>query len=195
MILTDDPDTAKPDDPTETEVVPETEVLVYAAKVSDLAEDRDGNRRISPGDLLAYHITLEHDGVAGRDVVFTDQPDPNTLLLPESVYASQGTVQVDERGIRVEVGELAGYVGITFQVAIPEAVPATVTHIANQGLIVGSNFFQVLTDDPRTPEPEDPTVDPLESLGVPTLGQWGMAVLVTTLASAAVIKGRIARSA
>ncbi len=51
---------------------------------------------------------------------------------------------------------------LTFDVTIDNPVPAGVTWVSNQGTVSGSNFSPVLTDDPDTGTPNDPTVTPLD---------------------------------
>jgi len=63
-----------------------------------------------------------------------------------------------------------------------------VTTILNQATISGSNFSNVLSDNPATTPPGDPTVD-VVSVGVieiPTLSEWGAMILALLLFLAAV---------
>src|SRR5262249_45412482 len=53
-------------------------------------------------------------------------------------------------------------VTITFDVTINSSLPSSVTQVVNQGSISGSNFATLLTDDPDTAAPADPTITPLD---------------------------------
>lgn len=53
---------------------------------------------------------------------------------------------------------------VVFEVAINQplpAVPSSISEVSNQGTISGDNFADVLTDDPDTAAPADPTVTPI----------------------------------
>jgi hypothetical protein len=53
-------------------------------------------------------------------------------------------------------------VTITFNVTINSPlVPTNTTQVANQGTVSGTNFGPVVTDDPDTPAPNDPTITPV----------------------------------
>lgn len=67
---------------------------------------------------------------------------------------------VQSSGVSVNLGTLrAGdSVTITFQVTVNDPPPAGVTQVSNQGTVSGTNFTDVLTDDPATPAAPDPTV-------------------------------------
>jgi hypothetical protein len=70
-------------------------------------------------------------------------------------------------------GEPAGQINpnevatVTFQVQIVNPLPPGVTQVVNQGLVQGSGIPGANTDDPRTPEVNDPTVTPLTPLTPP----------------------------
>ncbi len=58
---------------------------------------------------------------------------------------------------------------LTFLVAINNPLPGGVCQLANQGTVSGSNFSSVLTDDPDTAAPNDPTVTLLDTVPAPTI--------------------------
>ena len=70
-------------------------------------------------------------------------------------------------------GEPAGQINpneaatVSFQVQIVNPLPPGVTQVVNQGLVQGSGIPGANTDDPRTPEVNDPTVTPLTPLTPP----------------------------
>ncbi len=58
-------------------------------------------------------------------------------------------------------------VSIVFQAAVNETLPSNVSHVSNQGTVSGSNFADVLTDDPETTAIADPTITLIDA-AVPT---------------------------
>ncbi|MFN8485318.1 MAG: hypothetical protein U0768_19950 [Anaerolineae bacterium] len=163
--LTDNPNTPQPNDPT---ITPVTAVpVVNAYKTWSLAVDADNNGVPSPGDTLMYTVSIVNSGnTTASSVTFTDTPDPNTTLVSGSVTTTQGTITGGNAGVppvAVNVGSIAANasVTITFKVTIANPLPSGVTQVANQGLVSGSNFPSTPTDDPRTPQPNDPTITPI----------------------------------
>ncbi|HJZ47590.1 MAG TPA: CARDB domain-containing protein, partial [Roseiflexaceae bacterium] len=76
-------------------------------------------------------------------------------------------------------------VTITFDVTINSSLPSSVTQVVNQGSISGSNFANVLTDDPGTAAPADATITPLDVVTtfrvyLPTVAQGNAPDLVVT---------------
>src|SRR5262249_18006446 len=76
-------------------------------------------------------------------------------------------------------------VTITFDVTINSPLPFGVTQVVNQGSISGSNFANVLTDDPGTAAPADATITPLDVVTtfrvyLPTVAQGNAPDLVVT---------------
>ena len=61
--------------------------------------------------------------------------------------------------VRVYLGNMASQTTatITFRVTINDPLPEDVGVVTNQGVITGSNFDPVYTDDPVTVTPDDPT--------------------------------------
>lgn len=193
-LVTDDPDTAAAEDATETPLGPEDPGPLYATKLSEPRFDGDGDRVLGPGDTLAYQVRIENRGHPLADLAFQDMPDPRTRLVAGSVMASQGAVVSGngegDRTVRVDLGEVTQSAEISFEVRLDDPFPAGIERVANQGLFRTPNGFFLLTDDPRTPEPGDPTVDPLGAHGVPTLSQWGLWLFGSSLAIVGLVKAR-----
>ncbi|MEO7910365.1 MAG: hypothetical protein ABIV47_12015, partial [Roseiflexaceae bacterium] len=165
-VLTDDPDTLAPNDPNVTPIAPSP--IIDATKTAQLATDVDGNGVTSPGDILLYTITIRNSGTtAATDVVFTDMPDGNTKLVVGSAQTSQGTVTKGNTagdtavGVNLNTIPAGASATISFRAAINDPLPDGVTQLINQGIVSGSNFPAVPTDDPTTPTPGDPTVTPI----------------------------------
>jgi len=178
--------------------------LVVALKSSSFVvatNDLDGNGVLSPGDTLAYTIVITNTGNADAlSVVLTDTPGAHTTLVAGSVTTTQGTVtsgnQAGATSVTVDLGTLAatsvqitsGQATVTFTVKLDNPFPAGVTTVLNQALVRGSNFTDVLTDNPATTPTGDPTVDVVTVPGVPAIpavSPWGAMILALLLAAAA----------
>jgi uncharacterized repeat protein (TIGR01451 family) len=192
--VTDDPDTADVNDPTITPLGTGAPSLA-AQKVSSLVVDLDGNGVAGPGETLEYSITLTNTGdddAAG--VAFTDTPGAHTILVAGSVTTTQGTVttgnQPADSSVAVAVGPLdqgGGTATVVFRVQLDQPLPPEVEEVSNQGSVSAANAASRLTDDPRTPAVDDPTVDPILVTivpveAIPTLGPSGAVLLALALA-------------
>ena len=176
-----------------------TAPLVAALKSSNFnaqVNDLDGSGSLSPGDTLRYTIVITNTGNADAlAVIFTDTPGAHTTLVAGSVTTTQGTVTNGNQGgatsVTVDLGTLPATTGqatVSFTVKLDNPFPAGVTTILNQGLVHGSNFADVPTDNPTTTPTGDPTVDavavPLVP-AIPALSEWGALILALLLAGAA----------
>jgi uncharacterized repeat protein (TIGR01451 family) len=120
---------------------------------------------------LQYTTVLTNNGdqdAAG--VTFNLTPDSNLSLTAGSVVSTQGTVisgnETGDASVAVDIGTLVGAgdsVTLTFEAAIGESLPTDIVEVATQGLVSGSNFDDLLTDDPDTETPADPTLTPVVS--------------------------------
>ncbi|UCE18051.1 MAG: DUF11 domain-containing protein, partial [Gemmatimonadota bacterium] len=161
---TDDPDDPADDDETDTPLV--IAPFIESYKRDRLHEDVDHDGQPTPGDVLLYTVTIMNSGnTAASGVLFEDTPDPNTTLVVGSVTTSQGTVtsgnSQGDMTVAVTVGSLpgrGGQVEIEFQVIINDPLPIGVTFVANQGIVTNDHTDPEPTDDPDTPEDDDPTV-------------------------------------
>ncbi len=166
VLLTDDPDVDGAADPTVTQVTAAPRLV--AKKTDALAADHDGNGVPSPGDEIAYTVTLSNEGSrAATGVYFLDPVPKHTMLVAGSVTASAGTV-ADGVDVEVDVGEIAvsAEVTITFRVAVVNPIPAGVTEVSNQGAVAADGLDDVLTDDPDAGGDADPTVTPITAAPV-----------------------------
>ncbi|MCW5881485.1 MAG: hypothetical protein KIS91_11180, partial [Anaerolineae bacterium] len=135
-------------------------------KVDTLVFDADLNGGASAGDTLRYTVTIKNiSQTTAQNVIFTDTPDPITTLMVGSVTTTQGSIDLGNTAgntsVKVAIGTMPpnGEVTITFKVLIG-AVPPGVDHLVNQGHVMGDNLVDV-SNDPDTPDPNDPTVTPL----------------------------------
>jgi len=142
--------------------------VIEASKQDAIVIDNDNNSVASPGDVLEYSIVISNTGnQIAQNVVFTDTPDSNTSLVVGSVDISEcqncivasGNDQGDT-DVAVSIGELAPDDSVTVYFRVTIGTEGF-TSVANQGLLNGSNFDEVATDDPDTPASDDPTVTPV----------------------------------
>ncbi|RIK33873.1 MAG: hypothetical protein DCC55_34155, partial [Chloroflexi bacterium] len=155
-----------------------------ASKRATLQSDADGNGFASPGDTLRYTIEIVNGGAGtALGVVYTDLPDLNTALAVGSVTTSQGAVTTGNTAgdstVAVDIGDIAsgGVVSIVYDVTINNPVAAGVTQVVNQGIVDPQNpdIPDLLTDDPDTPVPGDPTVVPI--VAAPVVNAYKSATL------------------
>jgi uncharacterized repeat protein (TIGR01451 family) len=192
-LPTDDPAGGGPADPTVIPVV--AAALVTATKVDGLLVDGNGNGQADPGETLRYVIVVTNNGdQAAGGVTFSNPDNPNTNLVAGSVTTSQGTVIVGNTAgdttVAVDIGDIPGAGGsvtIEYQVVIDSPLAPGVTQVLCQGIVTGTNIPSTPTDDPDTPDPGDPTATPIVPViappeaEIPTLGEWGMLLLVSLL--------------
>jgi uncharacterized repeat protein (TIGR01451 family) len=197
-----------------TVIVPE----MHIEETAGLENDADEDGIPGPGDTLQYLITLTNTGPG--DAIrprFTNAPDENTTLVAGSVILSQGGgVNSSTKGTKAQnpapipgtilKGNRAGdkTIEISFT-RIPAGATVIVTFevtlnsplwsrlIINQATLTGSNFTPIVSDDPDTTQPDDPTIvnvmmsSPVHSPGLST---WGIVVLVILFAGIMVWVGR-----
>jgi large repetitive protein len=150
--------------------VPVVAAPVLAATKTDTLLIDTAPAGASPGDTLLYQVTIGNSGnTAATSVIFNDAPDSNTALVNGSVQTNLGTVTkgntAGDTSLSVDIGTLpvGASVSISFRVTINTPLPAGVTQVANQGIVSAGNSPTVLTDDPTTPAPGDPTVTPISA--------------------------------
>jgi uncharacterized repeat protein (TIGR01451 family) len=182
---------------TDTLTVNLTAPLVAAVKSSSFVvatNDLDGSGSLSPGDTLGYTILVTNTGNADAlAVVLTDTPGAHTTLVAGSVTTTQGTVtngnQAGATSVTVDLGTLvaaSGQATMSFTVKLDKPFPAGVTTVVNQATVSGRNFSDVLSDNPATLPPGDPTVDVVAvAVDIPTVSEWGAMILALLLAAAA----------
>lgn len=175
----DDPNIAGDEDPTQTRITSAPAWRVE--KVSeDLTEDAD---ILLPGDTLRYTLTVKNIGTENAvDVLLRDQVPANTTYVPNSTTLNGAAVADVDGGSPLAAGLLinapendtAGFMRadvdagadnvatIVFDVTINDVRDGTI--ISNQGFVNGEGagsggFDEKPSDDPATPQPDDPTID------------------------------------
>jgi uncharacterized repeat protein (TIGR01451 family) len=150
------------------------------------AQDVDGDKAISPGDIIQYIVTIRNNGSGtATGVYFYDTPDSNTTLVVKSVIKSQGSVLkgnvTGDKAVVVNIGTIAvsAVVTITFNVTIK--APLWVGQIVNQATLHGTNFSSLKSDNPNTSQSNDPTIVQIKTSPPahgPGVSQSGVVVMV-----------------
>jgi len=142
--------------------------VLVAQKQDLLLNDVDSNGVSSPGDTLAYQITLENRGNAPiSSIVLNDSPDQSTTLFNGSITTSSGSVlagnSAGDADVMVDVGTIAAgdRVVIDYQVTINASLPITITQLQNQAFVTSNELPAISTDDPDTLTLNDPTITSL----------------------------------
>jgi uncharacterized repeat protein (TIGR01451 family) len=160
-VPTDDPDVGGAADPT---ITPVTAAPLLAVRKTDvLFSDADGDGLVSPGDELRYQISIENSGnTSATGVILTDATPLLTTLVAGTVQTSQGTI-VSADPVEVDLGEIVpgSPAVVSFRIDIENPFPATHTSVQNQAVAQSAELPPVVSDDPRTPQPADPTVTPV----------------------------------
>lgn len=160
-LLSDDPDVDGAADPTVTTV--HAAPRLVASKSDAVTIDAGADGVASPGDTLAYTVTVRNLGNAdATGVGFVDLVPEHTVLVAGSVTTSAGIVR-SEDPLEVTIGDLAAGAEATidFAVVVADPLPAGVRRVVNQGGVFAEGVADVLTDDPDAGGEADPTVTEL----------------------------------
>jgi hypothetical protein len=156
-IPTDDPRTARVDDPTES--------VVGLGPAIEAALTAQSERAGIGRHLVHYTASLHNTGPAeAAGVAFTDHPEAPAELVVGSVQTTQGTVATGnnpgDAEVAVEVGALppGGSAVVTFDALVERPGVQAVLIVSNQGHVTSEQTPSAPTDDPRTPSRDDPTV-------------------------------------
>ena len=147
------------------------EIASPTATTTDaLVNDGNSDGQVDPGDTIEYTVTFEVGTIGTDTVMFADVVDSNTQLVPGSVSVTQGSITRGNNGgrnIDVTVGTLDAQtqVTITYSVVVNDPLPGGVTTVSTQGTFSGSNFDDLLTDDPDTNADFDATVTMVANAG------------------------------
>ena len=111
---------------------------VAAASNSKAESARRASKTSAPGSRLMNHATRSR----------TTPASPNSMLA--DVMLNIGTLPAGES------------VTITFNVTVDDPFTGALPQVSNQGTVSGTNFSNVLTDDPTVGGAADPTVTPID---------------------------------
>lgn len=130
--------------------------------------DLDGGT-VDPGDHLEYTVVLSNRsddyGSSAHSVRFNDTVNDATTLIcapPNHPTTSHGVVSLCDPGaggtVEVEVGSIGdgNSVTIVFQTVVSDPLPGGAT-LCNQGVYSSLELGGRDTNDPNTPQPDDPT--------------------------------------
>ena len=159
-----------------------------------LDADADSNGAASAGDTLRYSLSLTNPSAeAAADLTVSLALDAHVTLVPGSVTTDLGTVTLGnapgDATVVLAIPRLeAGATGnASFRVVI-DSIPPGLDHLVSQARVAGSNFADEPSDDPDSPEEDDPTLTPLGITvtpavqEVPTLDSIGLGLLFAALA-------------
>jgi len=134
---------------------------LVASQSATLAFDADGDGVPSPGDELAYEVTVTNSGGAPATGVALADPVPeHTALVAGSVETTTGTVVAVDPAVEVALGTLdaGASATVTFHVTVDLPVPAGVDRVTSQGVVTSAELPALFTDDPALGGDADPTV-------------------------------------
>ena len=137
--------------------------LPSATKTDALLVDNDFNGQLNAGETVRYTVVVSNPDVDATLVMYNITPDANSTLVLGSVTTNQGTVisgnSPGNTGVSISLGTVSagGSVTITYDVLINNPFVGG-SQISAQGTITGSNFSDVLTDDPGIVGVADATV-------------------------------------
>lgn len=140
------------------------------------------NNPAAPGDIITYTLTLENSGQGdATNIVITDTPDAIGIYQAGSVTASgAGVVNTGntpgDTSINVSYASLAAgaTATITYEVQIPLPYPdgsSTPELLSNQAGADAKEQQGIISDDPGTANPDDPTIVPIAADPVMTVSK------------------------
>jgi uncharacterized repeat protein (TIGR01451 family) len=150
-----------------------------------------------PTDTLQYTLVVPNTETASLTaLVATLTLDPHETLVAGSVTTDHGAVTTGnapaDTTVVVAIGDLPpGQVAtISFACKIASGLPLGTTVLSAQALTTGTNIPSDASDDPTTPQVDDPasaqvTVTAGPPQPIPTLDTWGLLLLCAGLAGAA----------
>jgi len=130
-----------------------------AATLADaLVEDRDADGLASPGDVIAYTLTIVNRGGPATEVLASVPVPSHTTLAPFGVETSLGVVAAEDP-ITVALGALGAdqSARVAFQVRIDDPLPSAVLALSSQASVEAAEQGAVLSDDPDAPGLADAT--------------------------------------
>jgi uncharacterized repeat protein (TIGR01451 family) len=182
---------------------PDTPTTISADLSAALATDNDSSNDVTPGDVLKYTVLISNTGTApAGSVTFQINAPEHTTLIAGTVTSTAGSVSTGNAPgastVAVALRNLqpGAQATITYQVTIAPDLPTAIDSIVSQGSAMSTTAAAVLSNDPATPTPVDPTVTPVRHLlqppppppaNVPTLGELGLVLLAVLLGVAALL--------
>ncbi len=156
-VLTDAPETSVPNDPTTT---PVTGQIVLDAVMTTLMGDRDGSGGYTEGDIILYNIIVENNGNrAAPAVVLEVTLDVHTVLY--------GDANIVKPNLPIELGTIPAGDRAPIGFAVQLVNVQDITEVENQFKVTyhdpdAQQDKFILTDDPGTPDLDDPNRTPIQ---------------------------------
>lgn len=158
-VVTDDPDFAGSFDPTRTSIT--AEANLYLTLRDLLYGDADGDQMVSKGDTLLYEARIFNNGNQGAvDIVYEHVFSPQLELVVETVRPNQSE-DANDNTVKVKLPSLEGddFAVITYIVKVVDTGSrGQLTTQSRATFTSGTEQKQVVSDDPDTATPSDPTV-------------------------------------
>jgi len=139
--------------------------------VLDATKDWSPGDRVAPADTVSYTVTIINTGDAeATGIVVSDLPDALGQFQAGSVTSADPGFSVSKGNLpgdtRIEVGFESIPVGasrsFSYDVLVPLPYPAASPQsFVNQAAIASDQQADFLSDDPNTPDEDDPTVVPI----------------------------------
>ncbi|MEW5767106.1 MAG: OmpA family protein, partial [bacterium] len=153
----DDPNTPEPNDPTDKPLNwPDLSSTLKTVSLEDANLDGQAN----PGEVLSYTITIQNIGNApANNAVVTDTIPDYTAYVSGSITGTGGSEAQLPNSLRWQLGTVTAGANVVlgFKIRINDPLPLSVNEISNQAIVTGDNIPDEPSDDPNTPEPNDPT--------------------------------------
>ncbi len=134
------------------------------AQASTATTDRFGR---SPQQAKLHHAPAQKTNSASVKNVKNPNPQPDAKQLSKALMAVNRAGALNPAmlaDVNLAIGTLpAGEsVTITFRVTVDDPFTGAMAQVSNQGTVSGTNFADVLTDDPDVGGAADPTVTPID---------------------------------
>ncbi len=165
----------------------------------EIVQDLNGNGSLEDGERLRYILVVRNTSEdIAHELHVTADLDGHLTLVAGSVSTSGGSVLTgnapSDETPSVWIPQLApgASVTVTFETIAGQVLAAHLSEVVSSAQVTGMDIETEPSDDPDTPEDDDPTRTPVGALGVPpslheipTLSQWGLVLLSLLLAGAA----------
>lgn len=162
-VLTDDPDFAGTADPTRTAITADAQVYLTLRDL--LYADVDGDQVVSEGDTLLYIARLFNNGnQAAANLTYEHFFSPQLALQSGTVTVDRALVTKgngpSDSSVEATLDELAGgdSILITYLVKVVDTHGLTKLTTQARATYTNGTERQLVSDDPDTPTPFDPTV-------------------------------------
>ena len=141
----------------------------YLAKVTTAKDSGRDKRANSAPNAVALRSKNASSSKSVTQAARPVKAERNTAMKNHATLSKPAINMAGSISLNLGTLPAGKSVTITFQVTINNSVPPGTTQVSNQGVVSGSNFANVLTDDPDAGGTADPTVTPIQSTTPPTI--------------------------